>query len=168
MTIEEHFGSFKGRTVAYIGDGNNVARSLSVACGKFGMKFIIATPVGYELDSKSVDRIMAQVPDMEFITTHDPADAVRSADVIYTDTWVSMGQEKEKAKRIADFHGFQINANLLKIAPKHAIVMHCLPAYRGMELSEEVMEGPQSMVFPQAENRLHVQKGLMAILMGGR
>jgi ornithine carbamoyltransferase len=168
MTIEEHFGEVKGRTVAYVGDGNNVARSLATACGKFGAKFIIAAPAGYELKGDAVDRIMAQVPEMEFVTTHDPNEAVRNADVVYTDTWVSMGQEKEKAKRIADFAGYQINEKLMKSAPRHAIVMHCLPAYRGMELSEEVMEGPQSVVFPQAENRLHYQKGLMAVLMGKR
>jgi len=168
MTIEEHFGQLKGKTLAYIGDGNNVARSLAVACGKFQMKFIIATPSGYELDSASVNRIMSQLPDMEFVTTHDPTDAVRSADVVYTDTWVSMGQEKQKAKRIADFTGFQINAQLMKNAPTHAIVMHCLPAYRGMELDEQTIESPNSLIFPQAENRLHWQKGLLAVLMGGK
>ena len=166
MTIEEHFGSLAGRTLAFIGDGNNVARSLSVACGKFGMRFILACPASYQLPGDDVDRIMSQVPDMDFQTTHDPSEAVREADVLYTDTWISMGQEKEKAKRIKDFEGFQINSRLLGLAPRHAIVLHCLPAYRGMEIADDVMEGAQSQIFPQAENRLHFQKGLLATLLG--
>ena len=168
MTVEEHFGSLKDKRVAFIGDGNNVARSLATVCGKFGMRFIIATPPGYELDGTEVDRIMTQVPDMDFETTDDPAEAVRYADVLYTDTWVSMGQEAEKKKRLADFAGFCINEELLAKAPKHAIVLHCLPAYRGLEISAGVMEGPQSRIFPEAENRLHFQKGLLAVLMGGK
>ncbi len=167
MTIEEHFGSLKGKTVTYIGDGNNVARSLATACGKFGMRFIVATPPGYQLDGAEVDRIMTQVPEMDFETTDDPVEAVRDADVLYTDTWVSMGQEAEKQKRLAEFAGFCIDENLLSKAPKHAIVLHCLPAYRGLEISDAVMEGPQSQVFAEAENRLHFQKGLLAVLMGG-
>ncbi len=166
MTIEEHFGSLKGRTVAFIGDGNNVARSLATACGKFDMRFIVATPPGYQLDSAEVDRIMTQVPEMDFETTDDPAEAVRDADVLYTDTWVSMGQEAEKQKRLPEFAGFCIDEALLAKAPKHAIVLHCLPAYRGLEISDAVMEGPQSKVFAEAENRLHFQKGLLAVLMG--
>lgn len=168
MTIEEHFGTLKGKTVAYIGDGNNVARSLMVACGKFGMRFVIATPPAYALPAGDVDRIMSQVPNMDVVTSNDPVEASRGADVLYTDTWVSMGQETEKAQRLKDFKGFQINADLLKVASPKAIVLHCLPAYRGLEISEEVMEGPQSRVFPEAENRLHVQKGLLAVLMGGQ
>lgn len=166
MTIEEHFGSLKGKTVAYIGDGNNVARSLATACGKFGMRFIAATPPGYQLDGAEVDRIMTQVPEMDFETTGDPIEAVRDADVLYTDTWVSMGQEAEKQKRLAEFAGFCIDEALLAKAPKHAIVLHCLPAYRGLEISDAVMEGPQSQVFAEAENRLHFQKGLLAVLLG--
>lgn len=168
MTIEEHFGSLADKTVAYIGDGNNVARSLATACGKFGMRFIAASPPGYQLDSAEVDRIMAQVPDMDFETTDDPVEAVRDADVLYTDTWVSMGQEAEKARRVKEFTGFNIDEKLLGEAPRTAVVMHCLPAYRGLEISDGVMEGPRSLVFPQAENRLHFQKGLLAVLMGGR
>jgi ornithine carbamoyltransferase len=104
---------------------------------------------------------------MDFEMVHDPAEAVRGADVIYTDTWVSMGQEAEKAQRIRDFVGFQIDENLLKHAPKHAAVMHCLPAYRGLEISANVLESARSIVFEQAENRLHFQKGLLAVLMAG-
>jgi len=175
LTIEEHFettgggggASLEGRTMVYIGDGNNVARSLSVACGKFGMRFILACPPAYELPAEDMDRIMSQVSGMDFETTHDPGDAVREADVIYTDTWVSMGQEEEKATRVRDFAGYQIDEKLLAKAPKHAIVLHCLPAYRGLEISEGVMESQRSLVFPQAHNRLHFQKGLLAVLMGG-
>ncbi|HVT88305.1 MAG TPA: ornithine carbamoyltransferase [Tepidisphaeraceae bacterium] len=167
MTLVEHFGDVKGRTLAYVGDGNNVARSLSVACGKMGVRFILSSPPSYELPREDVDRIMSQVPDMDFIVEPNPIQAVREADAIYTDTWVSMGQEKEKAKRLKDFQGYQINEQLLAEAPKQAVVLHCLPAYRDMEISDGVIEGKQSLIFPQAENRLHFQKGLLAVLMGG-
>jgi ornithine carbamoyltransferase len=167
MTAREHFGDLDGRTLAYIGDGNNMARSLATACGRFGMRFVIASPSAYQLDSGDVDRIMSQVPQMDFVVSHDPEEAVRDADVVYTDTWVSMGQESEKEQRIRDFAGFQVDGNLMAKAPRHSIVLHCLPAYRGLEISDEVIEGPQSRVFPQAENRLHVQKGLVAVLMAG-
>jgi ornithine carbamoyltransferase len=167
MTLEEHFGHLQGLTMAFIGDGNNVARSLSVACGKFGMKFILSAPGGYELPEEDMDRIMSQLPEMDFETVRDPKDAVHEADVIVTDTWVSMGQEEEKARRIADFAGYRVDDQLLAEAPDHAVVLHCLPAYRGLEISEEVFEGPKSLVFKEAENRLHFQKGLLAVLMGG-
>ena len=169
MTLMEHFGrDLKGRTLAYVGDGNNVARSLSAACGKFGVRFVLASPKSYSLPQEDVDRIMTQLPDMDFIYTEDAAEAVRDADAVYTDTWVSMGQEAEKARRVKDFAGYRVDEGLMKHAPKHAVVLHCLPAYRGLEISDGVMEGPQSLVFPQAENRLHFQKGLLAVLMGGQ
>ncbi len=168
MTLKERFGKLEGRTMAFIGDGNNVVRSLSIACGKFGMRFILASPATYELPGEDVDRIMAQVPNLDFEVTSDPIEAVREADCIYTDTWVSMGQEAEKARRIKDFKGFQVDDKLLSAAPSHAVLLHCLPAYRGLEISEEAIEGPQSLVFAQAENRLHFQKGLLAVLMGGQ
>ena len=169
MTLEEHFGtgSLPGKTLAFIGDGNNVARSLAVACGKFGMRFLLASPPGYELPDGDVDRIMSQVPQMDFETVHEPGEAVREADCVVTDTWVSMGQEAEKARRLKEFAGYQVDERLMAQAPKHAVVLHCLPAYRGYEISEAVMEGPQSLVFQEAENRLHFQKGLLAVLMGG-
>jgi len=168
MTVEEHFGSLAGRTLAFIGDGNNVARSLSVACGKFGMRFIIAAPKSYQLPTEDVDEVMSLIPEMDYIVTQDPFEAARQADVLYTDTWVSMGQEAEKARRLHDFTGYCVDENLLAVAPRHAIVLHCLPAYRGLEISDAVMEGPQSKVFPQAENRLHFQKGLLAVLMAAK
>jgi ornithine carbamoyltransferase len=169
MTLMEHFGrDLRGRTLAYVGDGNNVARSLSVACGKFGVRFVIAAPRGYALPQADVERIVAQLPELDFVATDDPIEAVRHADAVYTDTWVSMGQEADKARRLKDFAGFRVDEGLLAHAPKHAVVLHCLPAYRGLEISDGVMEGPQSLVFPQAENRLHFQKGLLAVLMGGQ
>lgn len=165
LTIQEEFGEVKGRTLAFVGDGNNVARSLAVACGRFGLRFVLASPPAYTLPAADIDRIMSQVPGLDFIVTHDPSEAVRQADCIYTDTWVSMGQEAEKAQRIRDFQGFRVDETLLRSAPPHAIVLHCLPAYRGYEISEEVLEGPRSRVFPQAHNRLHAQKAILLELM---
>ena len=167
MTLRERFGNLQGRTLVFVGDGNNVARSLAIGCGKFGMRFVLASPSAYQLPQEEVDWVMQQVPDMDFEIVTDCAEAVRNADCIYTDTWVSMGQEAEKARRVKDFAGYQVDDALLAAAPKHAVVLHCLPAYRGLEISDAVMEGPQSLVFPQAENRLHFQKGLLAVLMGG-
>ncbi|HEY2587494.1 MAG TPA: ornithine carbamoyltransferase [Tepidisphaeraceae bacterium] len=168
MTLEEHFGNLAGRTMAFIGDGNNVARSLSMACGRLGMKFILAAPGGYEFSADEVAQIRGRIPELDMQLTTDPREAVRNADAIVTDTWVSMGQELEKASRVKAFAGFQVDEKLLAVAPKHAVVLHCLPAYRGLEISEVVLEGPQSLIFPEAENRLHFQKGLLAVLLGGQ
>jgi ornithine carbamoyltransferase len=167
MTIEEHFGDLEGRTLTFVGDANNVARSLAEGCGKFGMRFVMSSPAGYAFSGEEEDRIMASVPQLDFVVVPDPEEAVRGADVVCTDTWVSMGQEAQKQKRLNDFHGYIVDDRLMAAAPKHAVVIHCLPAYRGYEISEAVMEGPQSLVFKEAENRLHFQKGLMAVLMGG-
>lgn len=168
MTAQEHFGRLAGLTLAYVGDGNNVARSLMVACAKFQLRFRIASPPGYELERELIDRIMGQCPGLDFASVHDPRDVVREADVIYTDTWVSMGQEAEKAQRLPVFRPYQINSELLRAAPAQAVVMHCLPANRGLEITDEVMDGPQSVVFEQAGNRLHFQKGLLAVLLCGQ
>jgi len=168
LTLREHFGELRRRTIAFIGDGNNVARSLAVACGKFEMRFVIASPGAYTLPSEEVRQIMQSVPQLDFEISSDPAEAVRNADAIYTDTWVSMGQEAEKARRVKDFAGFQVDEKLLAAAPPHAVVLHCLPAYRGLEISPGVMEGSRSLVFPQAANRLHFQKGLLAVLLGAK
>ena len=130
------------------------------------MRFIIASPPGDSISDENVRQIMSNWPEMDLVATGDPLDAVKQADCIYTDTWVSMGQEKEKERRINDFKGFCVDGRLLALAPKKAVVMHCLPAYRGLEISDEVIEGPQSLIFPQSENRLHFQKGLLAVLMG--
>jgi ornithine carbamoyltransferase len=169
MTLEEHFGvgQLVDRTLVFVGDGNNVARSLAVACGKFGMRFVLSAPPGYELPGEDVDRIMAQMPKMDFELVPDPTEAVRGADCVVTDTWVSMGQEADKARRVKEFAGFQVDEKLMSLAPAHAIVLHCLPAYRGYEISEQVLESDRSLVFQEAHNRLHFQKGLLAVLMGG-
>ena len=167
MTLHESFGSLEGRTMAFIGDGNNVARSLAMACGKLGMSFVLAAPAGYELPDEELAEVRKQSPKMELRVIADPVEAVRSADAIVTDTWVSMGQEADKARRVQHFAGYQVDEQLLAAAPKHAVVLHCLPAYRGLEISDAVMEGPQSLIFPEAENRLHFQKGLVAVLLGG-
>lgn len=168
LTIDEHFGTLEGLRLAYIGDGNNVARSLAVACSKFGMKFSIATPRGYELPGDDLKKIHAKMSEFAVDVRAAPIDAVKDADIVVTDTWVSMGQEEEKAKRVAEFKGFALDESLMDHAPRHAIVLHCLPAYRGYEISEGVFESERSKVFQEAENRLHIQKGILAVLMGGQ
>jgi len=167
MTLHEHFGNLEGRTMAFIGDGNNVARSLAMACGKLGMSFILAAPSGYELSDEELAQVRQQSPKMDLRVIADPKEAVGNADAIVTDTWVSMGQEADKARRVQHFAGYQVDDELLAAGPKHAVVLHCLPAYRGLEISDAVMEGRQSLIFPEAENRLHFQKGLLAVLLGG-
>ncbi len=164
LTIEEHCGRIEGVKIAFIGDGNNVARSLAHACAKLGMKMVIASPAGYELSAETIQKANAVAPDC-VRQINDPHSAVRDADIIYTDTWVSMGQEQEKQKRQADFAGFQVNTELVKSAPAHVKIMHCLPAYRGYEITDEVAESPGSIMFDQAENRLHFQRALLKKLM---
>jgi ornithine carbamoyltransferase len=167
LTLRDEFGAnLRNRTLAFIGDANNVARSLAALCGQLGLNFIHASPPGFALEQAFADRIMSQMPDMHLSMTHHPADAVHEADAIVTDTFVSMGQEAEAAHRNAAFEGFQVNDALLAQAPDHAIVLHCLPAYRGQEITEPVLEGPRSRVFQEAHNRLHAQKGLLATLLG--
>jgi ornithine carbamoyltransferase len=164
LTIKEHFRRLSGIRVAFVGDGNNVARSLAFAAAKFDMKLIVASPKGYELDKESIDKANADVPET-VVQTNDAVEAVANADVIYTDTWVSMGQEEEKEKRVKDFQGFELNAELVSKASAEAKIMHCLPAYRGYEISDEVVESANSIIFDQAENRLHFQRALLKKLM---
>ncbi|MBN2136376.1 MAG: ornithine carbamoyltransferase [Sedimentisphaerales bacterium] len=164
LTIKEHLGRIEGVRLTYVGDGNNVARSLAFASSKFGMKMIVAAPAGYELDSQTIERANG-VRAGSVEQSNDPRSAVSQADVIYTDTWVSMGQEDEKAKRVADFEGFQVNADLVGAAPKGVKIMHCLPAKRGYEITDEVTEMADSIIFDQAENRLHFQRALLKKLM---
>ena len=164
LTISEHCGRIEGVKIAFIGDGNNVARSLAFASAKLGIKMVIASPARYELDADTINKAN-QVSPGSVQQINDPAAAVRDAEVIYTDTWVSMGQEKEKQKRIADFAGFQVNSELLKSAPPDAKIMHCLPAYRGFEITDEAAESANSIIFDQAENRLHFQRALLKKLM---
>jgi ornithine carbamoyltransferase len=165
LTVRELFGCEKGRTIAFIGDGNNVARSLAVGCGKLGMKFVLACPAGYGFDDRFKADYRAKVsPDipMEF---NNPKDAVSNADAIYTDVWTSMGQEAERDERLKRFAPFQVNAQLLAMAPAHCKVLHCLPAHRGEEITDEVLDGPASAVFQEAGNRLHTQKAVLEWLL---
>jgi len=182
----------RGRTIAFVGDGNNVARSLAVVCGKLGMNFSICAPPGYELDDEWTSRVRRSMPDLNFHACTDPVEAVLHADAVYCDTFVSMGQESEKAQRLRVFAKYQVNmelmepgprpggggaggprrpgggrppAELMEQAPPHAIGLHCLPANRGVEISSEAMDGPRSRVFRQAHNRLDAQMGLIAELM---
>jgi ornithine carbamoyltransferase len=163
LTIKEHLGRLEGVKVAYVGDGNNVARSLAFAAAKLGMKMVIASPAGYELDEETI-KTANQISAKSVQQVNKPQQAVGSADIIYTDTWVSMGQEEEKKKRIKDFEGFQVDAELVKLAPS-AKIMHCLPANRGYEISDEVAESENSIIFDQSENRLHFQRALLKKLM---
>jgi ornithine carbamoyltransferase len=165
LTIGEHHEDIEGVKIAFIGDGNNVARSLAFACAKLGMKMVVASPAGYELDAETIEKAN-QISADSVRQTNDPGAVVLDADIIYTDTWVSMGQEEEKQKRRADFADFQVNAELVKSAPANVKIMHCLPAYRGFEITDEVVESPNSIMFDQAENRLHFQRALLKKLLG--
>jgi ornithine carbamoyltransferase len=165
FTMQEVFGNLAGRTLVFVGDGNNVARSLTIGCAKLGVRFILSAPPGYVLEDGFVQQVRRQVPRAEIHFEPDPLEAVRSADVIYTDVWTSMGQEAERENRLSHFQPYQVNAELLAHAPAHARVMHCLPAHRGEEITDEVMDGERSVVFPQAGNRMHVQKALLKWLL---
>jgi len=164
LTIHEHCGRLEGVKIAFIGDGNNVARSLAFACAKLGLKMVIASPAGYELDAETI-KAANQISADTVTQINNPAQAVVDADIIYTDTWVSMGQEDEKQKRLEAFAGFQVSAELVKCAPSDAKIMHCLPAYRGLEITDEVAESANSIIFDQSENRLHFQRALLKKLM---
>ncbi len=168
LTIEEKFGKQKGLCVAFVGDGNNVAVSLLHVCTKLGWSFTIASPEGYDLNPKAVDlaKATAQQTGSELKFLRDPHEAVKGAQVIYTDTWTSMGQEEETTRREKVFPPYQVNSKLVGEADKDVIVMHCLPAHRNHELTDEVADGPHSVIFPQAHNRLHAQKAILARLLG--
>lgn len=168
MTAYEHKGKLEGLKLAYVGDGNNMAHSLMYGCAKAGMDCAVATPAGYKCDEEVVENAKAdfKASGRELILTEAPEEAVKNADVVYTDTWVSMGQESEKAERQKIFMPYQVNKELFKKADSEAVFMHCLPAYRGFEVTEDVIDGPQSVIFDEAENRLHAQKAVMAVLMG--
>jgi ornithine carbamoyltransferase len=168
FTLWEHFGRVEGLKMAYIGDGNNVAASLITIMAKLGGHFSIATPPGYELSAKVLASAqdLAEETNTMITVTHDPVEAVAEADVVYTDVWTSMGQEEETQERLKVFPPYQLNSRLVTRAKPEAVVMHCLPAHRGEEITDEVADGPQSLLFPQAENRLHAQKGILALLLG--
>ncbi len=167
FTMWEHFGHLEGLKVAYVGDGNNMATSLVSIVTKFGGHFSLATPKGYELptDVLSEAQSLAEAVGVDITVTYDPAEAVAEADVIYTDVWTSMGQEAERVERLKIFPPYQVNRELVTKAKPEAVVMHCLPTHRGEEITDEVADGPQSLLFPQAENRLHAQKGILALLL---
>ena len=167
FTIQEKMKVLKGRKMVYVGDGNNMAHSLMYACAKVGMNMVCACPKGYQPDPYVLAEAQedAEHAGCTITVEEDVMKAVKGADVLYTDTWASMGQEEEHDARKKIFAPYQINAELLAAARPEAIVMHCLPAYRGEEITDDVIEGPQSVVFDQAENRLHVQKAIMALLM---
>lgn len=168
LTLLERKGSLGGLRLAYVGDGNNVLHSLMQGAALAGMHLSVATPDGFRPSPVIWQQCekWAQQTGGHLQLFQDPAEAVRHADAVYTDVWVSMGQEEEKEKRIQAFAGYQVNRDLMELASPDAIFMHCLPAYRGWEVSEEVLEGPQSVVFDQAENRLHAQKALLVALLG--
>jgi ornithine carbamoyltransferase len=167
LTIYEHFGRIEGLKVVYIGDGNNVAVSLLEACAHFGAEYAIATPEGYELPqpTRTTVKPIAQANGVRITEAVRIEEVIEGADVVYTDTWISMGQEDEAAERRKTFNGYQINDALLRKTGKRTIVMHCLPAHRGEEITDAVMDGAQSAVFQQAENRLHAQKAILVHLL---
>jgi ornithine carbamoyltransferase len=168
LTIQEKFGTEKGLNVAFVGDGNNVAVSLMHVCTKLGWNFRIACPEGYDLNLEAVAmaRNDSKETGTELSFLRDPHEAVKGAQVIYTDTWTSMGQEQEAARREKAFPPYQVNAALVGEADPKAIVLHCLPAHRNHELTDDVADGPKSVIFPQAHNRLHAQKAILARLFG--
>jgi len=163
MTIRERLGRLEGVRVAYLGDGNNVCASLMVACAKLGAAFVAATPEGYEPAHEAVE--IARKAGGQVDLTNDPREAAEGADALYTDVWTSMGQDDERERRLRDLAGFGIDETLVKLANDDAIVLHCLPAHYGEEIAEDVLYGPQSAVWDEAENRLHAQKALLALVI---
>ena len=166
FTVREKLGTLKGTRIVFVGDGNNVARSLAVACSRLGVRLTIASPKGYALDRPFVERLRKAECQKGFSLREmrDPVKAVQGANVIYTDTWTSMGQEKEAEERRQAFDGYQVNRKLVKAAGNGAMVMHCLPAHRGEEVTDEVLDSSASIVYDQAENRLHVQRAILRLL----
>jgi ornithine carbamoyltransferase len=167
FTVKEKLGTLDHIKIAYVGDGNNVARSLAFLCAKLKVTCVVASPENYELSTEFLDELENNVKDKDSFIKQitDPVEAVKGADVIYTDTWISMGEEEEAEIRRKDFNGFQVNSELISHAKKDVIVMHCLPAHRGEEITDEVIDGEHSIVYDQAENRLHVQKALLKLLI---
>jgi ornithine carbamoyltransferase len=170
FTLWEKRGRVRGLRVAFIGDGNNVCHSWLEGAAKMGLNFTLACPKGYEPNPEVLTRAMAEATTSgaTLAVMHDPEVAARGADVLYTDVWASMGQEDERARRLRDFQGFQVDGRLVRLAASDVLVMHCLPAHRGEEIADDVIEGPHSIVFDEAENRLHMQKAILVHLLGGR
>jgi len=167
-TVREHFAALKGLKVAYVGDANNVARSLGELCGKLGVKFACAAPKGYQFSDEEVKQLRQESPGIDLQLTDDPTAAVKDAQAVYTDVWTSMGQEAEREVRRKVFAAYQVSETLMKAAPKDALFMHCLPANRGEEVTDGVMDSQNSVVVQQAGNRMHVQKGVLAWLLGSK
>ncbi|HIA18514.1 MAG TPA: ornithine carbamoyltransferase [Planctomycetes bacterium] len=165
LTLKERQGELAGQRLAYVGDANNVARSLAIICGKLGVDFLLAAPEDYQFEQEFLDHLGRELPDFQIHQTTDPRAAVENANAIYTDVWASMGQEAETAARAAAFQPFQVNAALMQAAPMDACFLHCLPARRGQEVTDEVIDGEQSLVIEQAANRMHAQKGLLVWLL---
>ncbi len=168
FTLRELVGRLSGHTLAWVGDGNNVARSLAMGCGKLGMRFAMATPEAYRFPADYLAILQREVPQLELVVTDDPVEAVRDATVVYTDVWASMGQEAEIDARRKAFAAYQVDAPLMAHAQKGSYFMHCLPAHRGHEVTDEVLDGPQSIVVLQAGNRMHIQKGILTWLLGAK
>jgi len=166
FTLKEHAGKLEGARLAWVGDANNVARSVAMACGLLGVEFALASPPGYDFDDTFLKALEAKAPKGAFVFTRDPKEAVRGAAAVYTDVWASMGQEGEQEQRRRDFARYQVNARLMQAAAPAARFMHCLPAKRGEEVTDEVMDSPYSIVVEQAANRMHVQKGVLAWILG--
>lgn len=165
MTLWESRGTLDGAHLAYVGDPNNVARSLAVGCGQLGVKLSVGSPAGYEFDGKFLSQLRDEIGDTHLFITDDPVAAVTDADAVYADVWASMGQESEREKRAKSFAAFQVNTELMAHANEDALFMHCLPARRGEEVTDEVIDSPQSVVVQQAANRMHAQKGLLVWLL---
>ncbi len=165
FTLGEVYGSLRGRTLAFVGDANNVARCLLMACAKLDVRFAIACPAGYDFDPTYLERVRQAAPQLQLVQTRDPIEAVQQADAVYTDVWTSMGQEAESEVRSQAFAAYQVDEALMNRAPTHARFLHCLPARRGEEVTDAVIDGPHSAVLQQAANRMHVQKGLLVWLL---
>jgi ornithine carbamoyltransferase len=165
-TLRELFGGLQGLTLAYVGDANNVAHSLVEGCARLGLRCVLASPPGYGFGDSFLHEVRKAQPRAQVFTTEDPREAVAQASAVYTDVWTSMGQEGEAEVRRRAFADYQVNAALMRAAPAEAYFMHCLPAHRGEEVTDEVIDGPRSVVVQQAANRLHVQKGILAWLLG--
>lgn len=167
QTIYEEFGRLEGLKMCYVGDGNNMAHSLAHACAMAKMDFYVATPEKYKCVSEQIEiaKEIAKKQSCNIIETLDPEEAMKNADIVYTDTWISMGQEDQKAIKIKEFEGYKIDKKLYSLTNENSIFLHCLPAYRGFEVTEDVIDGPHSRIFREAENRLHAQKAIMTMLM---
>ncbi|GIW92264.1 MAG: ornithine carbamoyltransferase [Pirellulaceae bacterium] len=168
FTIRELFGTFEGVKLVFVGDGNNVARSLAVGCAAFGVEFVLAGPPAYQFSARFLESLRRTYPEARCAQTDDPHAAVRGAQIVYTDVWTSMGQEDQAQQRRAAFAAYQVNRQLMQEAGPQARFMHCLPAHRGEEVTDEVIDGPASVVVHQAANRLHLQKGLLVWLLENR